>query len=100
MEPQTPPRHVVEPDITEAPKSPLGVVGMWYILGPVMLLVVIIVVGAYFWMDNRNTDRPEPATIGTVGERGNDDSTPGGGSPDPDADDTANEIERRGGDAR
>jgi hypothetical protein len=100
IDPQTPPRHVVEPDITEAPKSPVGVAGMWYMLGPLVLLVVIIVLGAYFWMENRNPDRPEPATIGTAGERGNNDSTPGGGSADPDLDTTKKEIEHRGGDAR
>ena len=97
MDPQTPPRHVVEPDVTEAPASPVGVAGMWYMLGPLMLIVVVIAVGAYFWFDNRTVDREEPPTIGTVGERGNDDSTPGGGNPAPDMNSTGSELEYRGG---
>jgi hypothetical protein len=70
---------------------------MWYMLGPLMLVLIVIGAAAYFWVDDRTVDREEPATIGTVGERGNDDSTPGGTNPNPDMSSTGSEIEFRGG---
>ena len=94
--PQNPPNSVVEPDVKDAPKSAAGVVGMWYILGPVVLLLVVLGIGLFFWADDGDADPDEAPAIGTVGESA-DDTTPGGGDPDSPSGSTNNEVDSRGG---
>jgi hypothetical protein len=94
--PQNPPNSVVEPDIQDAPKSAAGVVGMWYILGPLILFLVVLGIGLFFWADDADVDPDESPAIGTIGEGANE-QTPGGGDPDAPSGGTASEIEQKGG---
>ncbi len=81
---------------TVAPQSAAGVVGMWYILGPVILFLVVIGVGFFFWADDGDADPDEAPAIGTIGDSAGE-KTPGGGDPGSPSGDTANEVDSRGG---
>jgi hypothetical protein len=65
-------------------------------LGPWLLIIVVIVAGVYFWLNERDVERDEAPAVGTIGET-KDDSTPGGFDPDRRPGSTENEVEFRGG---
>lgn len=69
---------------------------MWYVLGPIVLLLVVLGIGLYFWADEGEADPDEAPAIGTIGETA-DEQTLGGGDPDAPSGDTENEVESRGG---
>lgn len=91
--PQNPPNSVVEPELSQTPA--FAVVGTWYYLGPIVLLLVVLGVGLFFWAD-RNAE-PEDAfpAVGTAGEPQRE-ATPGGFDPDRRPDSTRDELEYRG----
>jgi hypothetical protein len=64
--PQNPPNSVEPTNLTDIPQSAAGVAGMWYVLGPIILLVIVLGIGIYFWADDPDDDRDE-APIGTTG---------------------------------
>ena len=77
--PQNPPNSVEPVDLKDVPKSAAGVAGMWYVLGPIVLLLVVLGIGLYFWADDDGAN-PDEAPIGTIGTDANE-KTPGGGDP-------------------
>ena len=94
--PQNPPNSVEPVDVKDIPKSAAGVAGMWYVLGPLILIAVVIGIALFFWANEPNIDRDEAPAIGTVGEQAPD-AEAGGTNPDPDHGDAADEREFRGG---
>lgn len=64
--PQNPPNSVEPVTIKEVPASAAGVAGMWYVLGPLILIMVVLGIGLYFWADD--PDDRDDAPIGTAGE--------------------------------
>jgi hypothetical protein len=64
--PQHPPNSVEPVELKDVPASAAGVAGLWYVLGPLILLVIVLGIGLYFWANDPD-DRDE-APIGTAGE--------------------------------
>jgi hypothetical protein len=75
-DPRNPPNSVVEPELRKTPA--FEVVGMWYYLGPLVLIAVVVGFALFFWRNDPEPDDLTPA-VGTVGEGR--DETPGGGDP-------------------
>ena len=67
-------------DMKDVQKSAAGVAGMWYVLGPLILFLVVLGIGLFYWADDGDVDPDEAPAIGTIGETG-DEKTPGGGDP-------------------
>ena len=69
------------------------VAGMWYYLGPIVLIVAVVLLALFYRgnRDNPRDDSVEP-TSGVSGE-----STPGGADPSPKPDNADEEREFRGG---
>ena len=93
VDPHNPPRSVMPTDTRKAGAA--GVVGMWYYLGPIALIAIVIGVAVFFWA--RDAAPPEDA-VSAIGTVGDDERTPGGGDPGRRPDSTRDEVERRGGD--
>lgn len=96
VDPRNPPRSVVDPDLKDVPKSAAGVAGMWYVLGPLVLLIVVLGIGIFFWVDEGSVDPEESPAVGTIGGGANE-RTPGGGDPDSRPGSTGGEVEFRSG---
>ena len=79
------------PQATAGPAT--VVAGMWYYLGPIALIVVVVLMALFYWgdRDDSRDDAVEPTT-GISDEK-----TPGGGNPAPEPDSTKDESEFRGG---
>jgi hypothetical protein len=78
------------PQATAGPAT--VVAGMWYYLGPIALIVVVVLMALFYWgRDDSRDDAVEPTT-GISGEK-----TPGGGNPAPEPDSTKDESEFKGG---
>jgi hypothetical protein len=78
------------PQATAGPAT--VVAGMWYYLGPIALIVVVVLMAIFYWgRDDSRDDAVEPTT-GIAGEK-----TPGGGNPAPEPDSTKDESEFKGG---
>jgi hypothetical protein len=97
--PQNPPNSVEPVDMKDIPQSAAGVAGMWYVLGPLILIAVVIGIALFFWASEPDIDRDEAPAIGTVGQEAPGSET-GGGNPGPDHDNTADEREFKGGDPK
>jgi hypothetical protein len=93
--PQNPPQSVEPVELKDVPKSAAGVAGMWYVLGPVILLLVVLGIGLYFWTNDPEVDPQEAPAIGTVGEE-RPGAESGGRTADPSHGNTADETEFRG----
>jgi hypothetical protein len=81
---------------TNPPQAAAGpatvVAGMWYYLGPIGLIVVVVLMALFYWgRDDSRDDAVEPTT-GISDEK-----TPGGGNPAPEPDSTKDESESKGG---
>jgi hypothetical protein len=78
------------PQATAGPAT--VVAGMWYYLGPIALIVVVILMALFYWgRDDSRDDGVEPTT-GISDEK-----TPGGGNPAPEPNSTKDESESKGG---
>ena len=69
------------------------VAGMWYYLGPIALIVVVVLMALFYWGDR--DDSRDNAVEPTTGI--SDEKTPGGGNPAPEPDSTKDESEFKGG---
>jgi cbb3-type cytochrome oxidase maturation protein len=69
---------------------------MFYYLAPIALLIGVLVLALFYWgdRDDSRDDLVEPTT--GISEE----TTPGGGNPDPKPGDTRDENEFRGGDSQ
>ena len=66
--PANPPQSVVDPKVDLRRTDAARVVGMWYWVGPVVLLLVVFAVGVYYWADEGVGEDPSLASpVGTVG---------------------------------
>jgi hypothetical protein len=90
MEPLRP-----ETQSTQRAETAAGVVGLWYILGPVVLLLVVLGLGVWFLADGPRDAHPGgvPGVTGTTGE-----DSPGGYDPSERPDTTEDELRQRGQD--
>jgi hypothetical protein len=78
---------------TRATAGPATVVaGMWYYLGPIVLIVAVLLMAIFYWGDR--DDARDDAVAPTTGIT--DEKTPGGGNPAPQPDSTRDESESRG----
>jgi hypothetical protein len=91
-DPANPPNAVVTPEVHKSGAA--GVVGMWYYLGPLVLIVVVGLAALYFWTNTDRERRNDSSAIGTIGGD-SDETTPGGFDPKPDSGSTRDEIEFR-----
>lgn len=82
------------PPGSTTPAAPV-VVGLWYYLGPIVLLLMVAGLALVFWArgDDPREETVEPTT-------GIEEATPGGINPDPKLESPEEEREYRGGDRR
>jgi hypothetical protein len=89
------PEHYEETVDPKNPPASVGaapaVVGMWYYLAPLGILILTVVLALAYW-GNRDTSVDEPVAP-TTGEG---QVLPGGQSPDPKPDSTEDELRFRG----
>jgi hypothetical protein len=69
------------------------VAGMWYYLGPIVLIAAAVLMALFYWGDR--DDARDNAVEPTTGI--SDEKTPGGGNPAPEPDSTKDEAESKGG---
>src|SRR5687768_2060235 len=98
VHPDNPPRSVVDPEIRKAPA--FAVVGMWYYLAPLAIIIIVVVMGLMFWNSRDDVNESAVPTTGIEGEAPAHQDTPGGINPDPRHETTEGEKEYRGGDQR
>ena len=94
VEPQNPPNSVIDPELRKSPA--FAVVGIWYYLGPIAIVVLVIVFALMFLRARDNSDEGAVPTTGMEQEAPAQRQTPGGFEPAPRPDRTEEELERRG----
>lgn len=92
VDPKNPPNSVLQPAVRRATVTTF--------VGGIVILFLIVGAALIYWNASNRRIEPDPGLrgdsqeVGTAGER-----TPGGGSADPSAGSTRDELEFRGGDA-
>lgn len=92
VDPHNPPRSVVQPELRRS--AAFAVVGTWYYLGPIVLILVVIGIALFYWANPDGDPEDVSPAVGTIGESGG--PTPGGFNPDRRPEDTRSELEFRG----
>ena len=89
-----PPNAVVDHDLRKTPA--FAVVGMWYYLAPVAVVVLVIVMAMLFWNSRKDVNEGAVPTTGMEQTSPAHQNTPGGRNPAPRPDSTQDEIKYRG----
>jgi hypothetical protein len=98
VHPDNPPRAVVKPELRKSPA--VAVVGMWYYLAPLAIIIIIVVMALMFWNSREDVNDSAVPTTGIEQEAPAHQDTPGGINPEPRHETTEGEQEYRGGDQR
>ena len=98
VDPHNPPNAVVDPAVRKSPA--VAVPGMFYVLAPVGIVILVIVLAMVFWNSREDVNERAVPTTGIEQEVPAHRETPGGGSPEPSHGSSESEQEYRGGDQR
>ena len=97
VDPHNPPNAVVDPAVSKSPA--VAVPGMFYVLAPVGIILVVIVLAFVFWNSRDDVNEGALPTTG-IEQSPAHRETPGGGDPASSPGSSESEQDYRGGDQR